>query len=209
MNDMILEAADLLRLLVLIAAFITSVYNRKYYKDTAQKYFPLLLLFATVVEIIAEIRLYTNKHESVLLYNVYLIISFIFFLVWFIAILKRKIVPKILLLIFLGATIFSAFTESITKDLYFSMLITGSVFILIGSFLFFKQLIETDEAVHFIKNQQFWIMSGLLVFYIGFLPFYLLIRNLDLHDYRIGLVIPFLNILLYGCFIIGFRCRNK
>lgn len=206
---MILELADLIRSVVLIAAFSVSVYYWKNYKNSAQKYFPFLLLFATIVEITGTIRLYVFKETSNFLYNIYLIASFTFLLAWFIAILKRKLVPKILLSLFLGATAFSVLTESATGDLYFSMLITGSVFILIGAFLFFKQLLETDAAVYFIKNQQFWIMSGLLVFYIGFLPFYLLVRNLDLHDYRIGLVIPFLNILLYGCFIIGFRCRNK
>jgi len=206
---MILELADSIRSVVLIVAFLVSVYYWKDYKNSEQKYFPLLMLFAAIVEVIAIIRLYCGKETSNFLYNIYLISSFIFFLIWFIAILKRKLIPKILLLVFLGATVFSVFTESATKDLYFSMLMTGSVFVLIGAFLFFKQLIETDAVVHFIKNQQFWIMSGLLVFYIGFLPFYLLVRNLDLHDYRIGLVIPFLNVLLYGCFIIGFRCPSK
>lgn len=206
---MILELADSVRSGVLIIAFLVSVYYWKDYKSSAQKYFPLLMFLAAVVEVIAIVRLYGSKQTSNFLYNIYLIASFVFFLIWFITILKRKIIPKILLFVFLGATVFSVFTENPTKDLYFSMLMTGSVFILIGAFLFFKQLIETDAVVYFIKNQQFWIMSGLLVFYIGFLPFYLLVRNLDLHDYRIGLVIPLLNVLLYGCFIIGFRCPSK
>ncbi|KAA5533698.1 hypothetical protein F0919_14270 [Taibaiella lutea] len=206
---MILELADSVRTGVLIIAFLVSVYYWKNYKNSAQKYFPFLMLFATIVEVTGSVRLYYEKETSNFLYNVYLIISFVFLLIWFITILKRKIIPKILLFVFLAATVFSVFTESATGDLYFYMLMTGSVFILAGAFLFFKQLIETDAAVYFIKNQQFWIMSGLLVFYIGFLPFYLLVRNLDLHDYRIGLVIPLLNILLYGCFIIGFKCPSK
>jgi predicted neutral ceramidase superfamily lipid hydrolase len=206
---MILELADSVRSGFLIAAFLVSVYYWKNYKNSAQKYFPFLMFLATIIEVIANVRLYCGKETSNFLYNVYLIISFVFLLIWFIAILKRKIIPKILLFFFLAATVFSVFTESATEDLYFYVLMTGSVFILVGAFLFFKQLIETDAAVYFIKNQQFWIMSGLLVFYIGFLPFYLLVRNLDLHDYRIGLVIPLLNVLLYGCFIIGFKCPSK
>lgn len=194
---------------ILLGAFYCSIYYWNSYKNSAQRYFPHFLFFTVLIELTATFCSFNLHKKPNIVYNIYLVVSMLFYLTWLTSISKKKALPKIFILVFVCSALVSVFTESVSKDIYGISFITGSLLILFGSFLFFKQLIEGEEAVNFLNNQQFWIMSGLLIFHIGFLPVYLMINYLNMNDYRIAMVIPILNILLYGCFIIGFRCRNK
>ena len=197
------------RWLFLIGSFISSVYYWKNYRNTAQKYFPVLLFVTILLELSATISVYKFGKESFIFYNIYSFVSISFFLYWLGSIQNRKMMLRLSISIFAVSIVASFFTGSIFDSLYGIPLVTGSVLILFSSFLFFKKLLYEEGVVNFLNNQQFWIVAGLLFFWIGFLPVYLLINSLSMKDPLIAMAIPFLNILLYGCFIIGFRCPNK
>ena len=178
-------------------------------KHSAQRYFLHFMVFVAVVEISANLsRIYTNLGHSYI-YNVYIIVSFLFFFSWFYTIVKPKKMFYWIFGIYAIAIIISVSTESFTKNLLHITLYVGTLLILFLATMYFKSLLEKKEVVHFHKLQPFWIATGLLIFYVGFLPVQFL-RGLEGFDrVNFQFIMMVLNIFLYGCFVIAFLCPQK
>lgn len=67
--------------------------------------------------------------------------------------------------IFILAIIYSVYKYNIVSQFYNTLLLVGTVLILICAVLYFMTIIKTDMVIEYKKSQRFWIVAGLLVFY--------------------------------------------
>lgn len=192
-----------------VAAFTAATITYKKYKNTNQKYFIYFLGFVLVVELLGYLIPQFFKIKSQFIYNIFTIVSFSFYLYWFNLILKRKRLINIGYILFTISIFFSIFFEDFFKGLWRISLTTGTVLVLFFSVLFYYDLLKRNEVFHYQKSQKFWIVTGLLVFYIAFLPIQLLQPYIKLGSINYRIAITFLSIILYGIFTISFLCTKK
>ncbi|MEX0274444.1 MAG: hypothetical protein AB3N16_08705 [Flavobacteriaceae bacterium] len=69
----------------------------------------------------------------------------------------------------------------------------------------FRQLLQSDETIKIRGGIDFWVAAGLLLFNMGMVPFMLLSTYFHFRDspyYVVTIIV--LNLILYGCYTIGF-----
>jgi len=192
-----------------VAAFTAAILFWQNYKNTTQKYFLYFLGYVLITECLGFTipKIYGVKSQSI--YNVFTIISVLFYLFWFYKIVKFKKIVIIFIPLFLLSIIYAIFFENFFKNLWVAPLITGTIVVLISSVLYYYDLLERVDIVNYQKLQPFWIVTGLLIFYVGFLPLLLFQPYLASSNYYI-ISILILNAIMYGFFTISFLClKNK
>ncbi len=191
------------------AALLAAIAKWNENKHSSQRYFLHFMIFVAVVEIAANLsRMYTSLGNSYI-YNIYIIVSFLFFFYWFYAILKYKKVFYWILGIYFISVGISISLESFVNEMLHITLYMGTLLILFLTSLYYRSLLEKKEVVDFLKLQPFWIATGLLIFYIGLLPVQFLQGFKDFDRINYQFIMMVLNIFLYGCFAIAFLCPQK
>ncbi|MCK8522518.1 hypothetical protein M0D21_13115 [Aquimarina sp. D1M17] len=89
--------------------------------------------------------------------------------------------------------------------------IAAATFIVISISIYFVEILNTEKVLYVKKNLLFWISVGLLLYYIGNIPFRIL-RNY--YEYLTdATILVLLNIILAVimniCFIIGFIWSDR
>lgn len=197
-------------LIIQLLACIAAIFYWKNYKSTPLWIFLPLLMYTVINEVSIQVLMKSGVINSPrMFYNVYSIISFLAYLYWFDKILKLKYWKWIVLVIFLSATCYDLLQEQEVKQLFKAGLITQAIVILSFSVVYFSRLLNEDRVIHYWKIPEFWFILGLLTFYIGFTPL-LMMTGLDLGITRVyAISINILNLILYGCYIIGFYVTSK
>lgn len=200
------------QVLILFLAFITAVIGTVYYhkyKHTFLKYFIGFLWFTVFIEIFGHVQGFIITGSTFYIYNIYIFVSTVFYLLIYIRYLKRNLTGKILLILFILFSLINVLF--IQKTIWISQtypLLLGSLFISISVILFFIQLLNSDIILKINKLLIFWISIGLLLFYIGIIPIFVMadfFNYFGLFDY----IILTLNVIMYGCFIFGFIVSKK
>lgn len=190
-------------------ALWASIVRYKFNKTSTQRYFLHFMIFVAIIEISANLaRVYTSLGNS-FVYNIYIISSFYFFFYWFYTILKQKVIVFFVVSCYTIALFVSLYLESFFNSMLSITLYSGTIGILILSTAYYYSLLQGKEVINFVKLQPFWIATGLLIFYIGFLPVQFLQGLGDFDKINYQFVIMILNILLYGCFVIALLCPLK
>lgn len=190
-----------------IAALIAAIWYWNAYKHTTQRYFLAFLIYVVVHEVLGLFYQVFLTGYNDILHNVFTLISFLFYFNWLHKILKeRKWIIYILTAIFIIVYSYDAIQLDPWNNLYLTPIIVGGISILILTISYFVELIREDRVVSFQKSQRFWIVAGLLFFYIGLIPLLLFHKYLDYSSFNYGFVIDTLNIVLYTCFIKSFLC---
>jgi len=168
------------------------------------------MIYVIVTEIIAYCFSSFTTVNNAFVYNIFMLVSFMFYFYWFLkAQSAKKIVIQIMMLLFLISYIYSAFQEQFFYGLLkFPFLIGTLITLVLVSFLF-AEILTSEDVIVFRHSQKFWFATGLLIFNIGFLPILFFQNVLDSYSMYHGLIIMILNVLLYGCFIIGFSVKIK
>lgn len=187
------------------AAFLAAILYWNKYKTTTQRYFVYFLAYVVVHETMG----YFVGSNNLYIYNVYIILSFAFYLFWFYLILKHKRMIIALSIVFFISVCIAVLFENFWNDLWKIPSITGTIIVLINSTLFYRSLLNKAEVVDYQKSQEFWIVTGLLIFYIAFLPILMFWRFIDNTSLPFRIIITVLNIILSGCFIMSFLCLRK
>ena len=148
-------------------------------------------------------------------FNIYILVSFTYYLILLKYLLvhrNHKRFADILLIIFvlfyicdfifIQKTIFEAFTFSFAF---------GVIFVLILSCLYLVEIFNSKKILNFGKSIFFWFILGVLLFHVPFLPFMLAIKwfLIESNEIIYSLMLFILNLLMYGCFIIGFIWSEK
>lgn len=150
--------------------------GRTNYYYSLYKYFVLILEFITPVFIYLRSGLLSKKWLGT--------IAAIFFLAWLaeVIFLTNSKLP------------FTSFSYSV-----------GNILLSIIIFMYFRQLISGNQLLAFKRDPYFWYATGLLIFYLGSFPFYLLFNTLAIKFYKdiylpYNLIVIFLNLTMYTLF---------
>ncbi len=208
-NQTNLLLLDLPRYLVLMAALIAAIWRWPLYKDSTQRWFLHFIIYSVATEVLGHIvGNYLNRNNS-FIFNSYMIISFSFYFHWFGLILKKKKWVYIMFGFFMVSTLYSIIYESFWKDLFHWPFVVGTIFTLLCVSLYFIESLEEKDIVNLQRSQRFWIIAGLTIFHIGFLPILFLGTYMETYGSLYSAVLTLTNVVLYGSYTISFLCLRK
>jgi hypothetical protein len=195
----------------LLAAIVGFLYWKKIIK-TPFKWMPIYLLLLFGGEMLA---FYLTKQklitEKFILYNWILIpLQFLFFYWLFAtnvkALKKAALLFAIIYIIFLASdNLYLSNKKFIFSSISYSIGSTMLLLLIVGYII---NLTKDDTILNFKRQYLFWISIGLMVFYLGSLPYFGL-RNTLFNNYNslfinYTWIIPFLNYTMYTLFILSF-----
>jgi len=219
-------------MLEIIAAITGSYYIfKKPYAHKVFKYLVYFLWFTVITEIIAmyttiayftEYKYFgftkdTNFEKNYWLFNIYSLINYSFFLYFFISLLQKDKIKKILNIINIGYVIIGILiliasdTFFIKDSIYTNTL--GTILLLFAIILFYFDLLKSDKIINFKRYLPIYISIGVLGFNLCTTPLSIfsiyferineLFVNVKINIYL------FANIFMYSTFILGFIICSK
>jgi hypothetical protein len=186
-------------------------------KSGAWWFFILLLMFTIVVETWGWYLAYRLKQTNNWVYNIRLIVSFIFYIwIFSTADLFRKF-RKEWFLINIGFIIFSLWNLRYKQGFWiyngYTELLSDVMMAVISCYFFYVVL--KDEVYRdLFRDEYFWLANGLLFYSLGSVVLYAFPNYLDdfythtkinVYEY----ITDLLSILLYGSLTIAFLCRHR
>lgn len=203
-----------------ITLVLALVRYGKYY-ETPLQYFPILLLYTLLNEILGlvvvrydyfDLSFEANyENYNVVIYAIYNIIFYLYFyyLFWNYAESKRlKRQIFFIGILFCSVALFNMFIQDITTEHQIISYLFGGITLIYLSISHLRKVSISVEK----KDILFWICIGLLIFLLGYLPIKV-IRYLKIEGINYMLIwrMHILLILaMYFCFIVGFvRMREK
>ncbi len=202
-----------------LAAAIVGFFYINKLKGTKWVALPFFLLLLFLLECYGQF-LGTEKKiaENLKLYK-YVIMPIIF--IFYSYLFKHILSKKRVYLFYVGLFLFGV---SLTLDatilrennpFYSSLSISvTNIFFLVYVLTYFFEIIKLNKLIDFHKNIAFWFSAGILIFYLGCLPYFNL-YNLLAKKFFNTIFIPytwgfiFLNYTMYLFFIIGFIWNKK
>lgn len=197
-----------------LAAVIAIVFYRKY-KHTALRFFPLILAYVFLNEIVADLIYSYLGGKINLLYTIYNVIFFLFFYYVFWNFVKkpgfRKLI-KFATIIYVLACFVNPFYKDIIDTPQLFSYTVGACLLIFCIILYYIEILSTDRILLINQELLFWISIGLLLFYVGYLPIKLTrhYSASDANEFITLRVVQFiLIIIMNGCFIFGFLWTKK
>lgn len=212
---------------VLIYAITLIVAMARYpkYFDTALKYFPILILYTFLNELLGELihrydtfslafnNLYSDTY--IVIYTLYNIVFFLYFYFLFRTYTENtthRTLIKYGGVFFIATCFINPIIQDIFKEYQYLIFFSGALILISCVLMYLKEQVGVT-AGKLKNNILFWIASGLLIYHIGYLP-------IKLHRYlneQVGLTespyLKYVHLLLivtmYGSFIIGFLRMKK
>lgn len=179
--------------------------------------FAILMLVTAIVEIGSHYVIFPTVNKSNhWVYNVATIFEFYFFSYFFYRISKNSFSKK-LIKIFVFAYPFILMISFITFQKWYSFhtntYLLGELYLVILCLLYFRELYTANEFKNLSRSPVFWIVTGLLIFTAGQLPYMLLINYLNTHyiiasKFFKNYILTILNIVMYAMFSIGLLCST-
>ncbi len=198
---------------------LVSLIKYSGYFDTVLKYFPILIAYTFLNELLGYLvknnpnfSFFKNANDSSIneiIYNIYAIVFFVFFYyVYWNIISKKEYRKKILIaaiISFLSFLISSFFQNPNETNLFYATAISSWILVFCV-ILYFKNKKINNEKIIQPKNLMFWVSISLLVFYSVFPILYLIgYLNYEIWDkYHLLTVLRILIIAMYSILTIGF-----
>lgn len=167
----------------LFSAFIAILFYRKINK-TYWKWFVIYLIFINLAELYSKFGLENFTHLRKYYYDFFIIpIEFLFFY-WLYAKKSLKLeklfwLSYIIYFIFYILHLFNFDKVRLISSMSYTV---GVLFLAIMVYLEFIKQIKSDEIINFHKNKMFYINIGILLFYVGTLPFFAFDKQLYLNN---------------------------
>jgi len=189
----------------LIAALV-GVWNYKKLTLPREKYFLLLLWFTFLVELLNLSLKDLFGIDSSIGHQVYFVLSFSFYFYWYYDVFEGRFSKLITVFFTISFLIMTGLAYLYPEELGGKgyAFVTGAIGLLVLTFFHFYQLLRSDEVLIVKHKLSFWVSTALLLFYMGILPLILLANYLDIKDTSYTIILVCLNLILYGCYIIGF-----
>ncbi|AUP77600.1 hypothetical protein C1H87_02250 [Flavivirga eckloniae] len=206
MNNLYLYTIDLLEFITAIVALI----HYKKYAHSTERYFLHFLWFTFLVDSILGALLSYFKIDNTWVYYSYTGISFLFFYRWYYSILIHNMYKKITIALSAVFVILYILNGLYTEYQEYSFVI-GASFLLILAVFHLHQLFNSSYTLKIKYKLSFWITTALVLFNISMIPFMLLSKyfNVLINNSAFTIILVFLNMVLYGCYIIGFTWTKK
>lgn len=206
---------------------VLAIWRYPRYFDTPLRYFPILLAYTFLNEVLGNfiqyndeislvlIDLYTNNNW--LIYNIYNVIFYLYFfyVYWkYISHVPHKKWIVAAGLIFATTSILNPFYQNFLLETQLYAYLVGAILLICCAVLFFMDL-HSRYGTWFLKRDLLsWVSLGILIFYSGYMPikivrYYEALEGFAAPDYvrRIHLL---LILFMYGSFAFGFyRMRRR
>ncbi len=190
--------------------FFTGVLAYNKYKNSYLKYFLFFIFYVFLTELFGYYTGFILRKSTFYIYNIYVFFSTIFYLTLFKFYIKNnKFYINLMLIAFILFYFYNILflQKTLQTSQTYSIILAG-IFIVISIIILLIELLNSDKILKINKLLLFWISIGVLLFYSGILPIYVVVDLLNyqgLFDY----IILGLNIVMYGCFITGFIVSKK
>lgn len=204
--------------IILTITFITSLFIWRRKGDKHLKILSVLLGLSVVTEIYGIFLFRKWGHISNNpVYNVYMLIAFLLIAWYYRTILTRPFIRKtinfflvLFPLIWIGTQLY-IFNWNKWNSY---VAITGAVFTVMAAVFQYYELFNAEKLVHLSSSAEFWIATGMLLFYAANLPYLGALNFIIRHyDKKIGdslnVILQILNILMYSFFTYSYVCRYK
>ncbi len=216
----------------ILAAIAGIFYIRKNRIEIPVRFFVYFLCLTVLVELLGLFPslIYYEERFSFLkgtflqkknswLYNVYHIVSFMFYIFFFAYILRNTRFKNFLKLMG-GFYLVSTILNLIISDVFFISVslytyLFGTFLILLSVGFYFFEILQSDEILNFNKSIYFYISIGTMIFHLVVCPLFIYDKYFDIGkspefvEIRRFILIC-ANIFLYTCYIIGFMvCLRK
>lgn len=185
------------------AAFAGIVYFRSL-KHTYWKYFVGYCVLIFLNELFSWLVLGHFKHYRRYFFDIYGIPIQFLFLFWLYA-YKSFQRPKL----FYGATLLYliSFLPHLFYDKSYALINSmsytlGCLIVLVFGVMEFNRLLKSEEIIRFHQNKMFYINLGVLLFYVGTMPFFAFIQQL--YEYDITIYTTYKTITLTTTFLLYF-----
>ncbi len=214
----LLDATNSIKYFELLT-FIIGFLNYRKLKGTVWQYLPFFLMLVFFLECIGyfltEIK---NYPANILLYK-YIVIPLIFYFYNYIFIhILSRIANKIVIIGGVTFTV-SLFIEYFVLESYHTFyaslsLSIANLFTLVYALIYYVELVNSDDLIAFKRSISFWFVTGVLIFYLGCLPYFGL-YNILAQKYHETIFLPYtwvfvlLNYVMYTFFTIGFLWNKK
>lgn len=177
------------------------------------KVFALFLGLTFIVEFRAT-WLMEHHRSNVPLYNIFMLVESCFYAWFFRRIIQSTPVRKIINCFLLAFPLFWALVVFWAFGIHkwnSYVAVAESFFIICFSVSYYYQLFTQADLVRLDSNPEFWIATGLIIFYACNLPYMgmlnFLVKNYLLLARQLLAVLAILNIVMYSIFIYAFICR--
>ncbi len=205
---------DCLYLTAVLAASLSSLITFRLDLPFHLKLFACLLWLTLPVEILSAYLIHFAHKSNIWLYNIFTLPEFWLYGYFYLQIIhpaRLRIILKIFLVIFpifWLVTVFLVFGFHVWNSY---VIIVGSFFSVVFALMYYYQLI-IDPEVHPLRNlSEFWIASGMLIFYLGALPYFgtlnFLIRSHLNVAVTLAKVLTLLNTCMYSLFSYACLCQ--
>ena len=193
-----------------MAAIIATIHLKKYF-HSSEKYFFYFLWIVVVMETVGAVLGTILQIQINWMYIIYTFLSFLFYFIWFNKIVKTKNFKKIILLLvslFVIIAIKDFITES-WKNYHQLTFVAGAINIIIFSFLYFSELLNSNQVLNLKEKLSFWISTGLLLFNVGMVPLMVFSERFNANNELRIVILICLNAILYTCYSLGFIWSKK
>jgi hypothetical protein len=202
--------------LVCVFEFITAVlatYHYNKYNKSTEKYFMHFLWFVFIMDfgIGGYIELVLKQNNS-WVYNIYFLISFLFYFYWYYSIIKKTTFKQLVLFLAVTFVILDIFCFVVigNNQYHISAFIFGAIINLIATLFYFSELLASKIVIHLKHKLSFWIATALMLFNVVMIPFMIYIDTITRVDYpNYQYLLISLNLILYSCYSIGFIWSKK
>lgn len=201
--------------------FAFAVVKYPKYYDSVLKYFPIIIAYTLLTEILGWYILtyedfqliyldQINKYElnNAIVYNIFDIIFYLYFFHLYRHVMKKakhKLVIRYGAILFIIISIINPFLQDFRLYPQLYAIIAGSSILVSCGVLYIRQCSENDDNNLKYSNILFWISIGLLSFH----PFYPVLMSIGtkINEFYVpafNTIHNLLIIIMYACFIIGF-----
>ena len=207
-------------------AVIFSLWSYPKYFDSPLKYFPILLMYTFLNELLGALII---KYENIslifgelyygnswIIFNIYNFLFFLYFFYVFWSCIYNKMSKKIIkvgALIFGVVSLFNLFVQSFATLPQLYAYIAGGIVLIACVALYMRYLRDTYDHFFLRRDLLSWLGLGMLIFYAGYVPIKILRYYNAIHGLNDA---PFVRrvhlsliIIMYLCFVLGFMFMRR
>lgn len=200
--------------LALFAGIVGIIFLHKLPNNKA-KSLVVMIWFSVVTEFVGINFTKWTHLLNYIVFNIYILVSFSYYIILLRKLLNslkyKKIATFFLIAFFLFFLInHLLFDVSIDRIDTISFAL-GISFVVFLSCRYLFETVNSNKILDFQNSIFFWFIIGIMLFHVPFLPFMLSIEwfLIDYNQNVTSLILFFLNLLMYCCFIIGFVWSEK
>ncbi|MBO0329164.1 hypothetical protein [[Muricauda] lutisoli] len=207
-----------------LIVWIVAMARYRTYFDTPLKYYPMYLMYTFLTELLGYFIKYFDEFQiidiekyswyNVIIFNIYSVISFLFFYYIYWRVVKNQTYRKWIkigaLTSIIGYVVSLFFQNPLYSNLYYADML-ASFILLFNIWLYFKDKRSESSPYPSKHNLMFWMSLGLVIFYSIF-PFLFWIGYEIPQiwiDYHLRSVLRILILFMYGTFLVGVLIHSR